>query len=134
MVSIGGERQLIHPDFHQFKKFHSTAKPFWYLETSILLKMFQKVQVIRILNRMKAPHSQHTINPKQKSEKVVVNVKKYPKWTWFKKTFQEFAANTVLHGYNHIVQADTSKYEKYDDSIQTLYLNGIDYIDFNSLF
>lgn len=83
---------------------------------------------------MKAPHSQHTINPKQKSEKVVVNVKKYPKWTWFKKTFQEFAANTVLHGYNHIVQADTSKYEKYDDSIQTLYLNGIDYIDFNLLF
>lgn len=32
--------------------------------------------------------------------------------TWIKRSFNEFAANTALHGYNHIVRQDTAQWER----------------------
>lgn len=32
--------------------------------------------------------------------------------SWLMRCFKEFAQNTALHGYNHIVRADTSKWER----------------------
>lgn len=32
--------------------------------------------------------------------------------SWIVRCFNDFARNTALHGYNHIVREDTSKWEK----------------------
>lgn len=34
--------------------------------------------------------------------------------SWISRSFKEFASNTALHGYNHIVRDDTAAWERYD--------------------
>lgn len=66
--------------------------------------MWEKARVVRLLQRING------LEPTRKHPDIVK--KKHGKLAWFKRTFQEFAVNTVLHGYNHIVQANVTKYER----------------------
>lgn len=44
---------------------------------------------------------------KKNSDKLKDNTK-----SWISRCFNDFASNTALHGYNHIVREDTSKWER----------------------
>lgn len=70
--------------------------------------MHRRVQLIQILNRIGV---RHQITD---SAKIPANRgKRHAIFSWFKRAFREFADNTVLHGYNHIVDDNASKYERY---------------------
>lgn len=47
-----------------------------------------------------------------KQSKFLKSVKKVQKDSWIVRCFNEFAENTALHGYNHIVREDSSKWER----------------------
>lgn len=72
--------------------------------SSRLDKKFPKVRNIHVKNASFLP----------KTKPKVENVGKD---SWIVRCFKEFAANTALHGYNHIVRAETSKWERYIFSI-----------------
>lgn len=47
-----------------------------------------------------------------KSQEQLKNEESSKKGSIITRTFKEFAANTALHGYNHIVRDGTTKWEK----------------------
>lgn len=47
-----------------------------------------------------------------KQSKLTKTSKPTPKQSWLHRCFNEFAANTALHGYNHIVRENSTKWER----------------------
>lgn len=47
-----------------------------------------------------------------KQSKLPKNPKSIPKESWLQRCFKEFAENTALHGYNHIVRENSTKWER----------------------
>lgn len=76
--------------------------------------MHRRVRLIQILNRIRSIHPQITDSAKPPANPR----KRHAIFSWFKRAFHEFANNTVLHGYNHIVDDNASKYERYAMYVQ----------------
>lgn len=77
-------------------------------------KMVKVVPIATISDRvaMNSVQMKNVHLKKPKIRKTLKNSKSKRQESWIVKSFKEFAANTALHGYNHIVREDATKWER----------------------
>lgn len=71
-------------------------------------------KILPTISAQVAPISVAQLKPKANAAAFnkKVQPEKFEFKIWMKRSFKEFATNTALHGYNHIVREDTAMWER----------------------